>query len=200
VLFLETHKDGGVPPSLIARRWCSAGELGTRTRSRRCYRSHSTPAIRQIRAFSMATTQSQSWGGAARIMRSLRKIGVCALSIVLMSALGIVLFLRREKVIERRKLSDTADQCHRLAEWGDANREFDLARMYFEGKGVTKDYAQALQWYRKAAEQGHIKARPVRAAATAVLTSSSIRDPNRQRGFPNIAVSRLSMSAYSECP
>jgi hypothetical protein len=33
-----------------------------------------------------------------------------------------------------------------------------------------------------------------------VLTSSGIRDPNRQRGFLNTVVSRLSMSAYSECP
>jgi hypothetical protein len=34
----------------------------------------------------------------------------------------------------------------------------------------------------------------------AVLTSSGIRDPNRQRGFLNTVLSQLSMSAYSECP
>jgi hypothetical protein len=34
----------------------------------------------------------------------------------------------------------------------------------------------------------------------AVLKSSGIRDPNRQRGFLNTVVSRLSMSPYSECP
>jgi hypothetical protein len=33
-----------------------------------------------------------------------------------------------------------------------------------------------------------------------VLTSSGIRDPNRQHGFLNTVVNRLSMSAYSECP
>ena len=32
------------------------------------------------------------------------------------------------------------------------------------------------------------------------LTSSGIRDPHRQCGFLNTVVSRLSMSAYSECP
>ena len=91
-------------------------------------------------------------------MKLSRKIGVSALSVVLTSAVVVVWFLRREKVIERRKLSDTADPCRRLAEQGDANSEFDLARMYFDGKGVTKDYAEALQWYRKAAEQGQIEA------------------------------------------
>jgi hypothetical protein len=30
--------------------------------------------------------------------------------------------------------------------------------MYREGKGVTRDYGQAVAWYRKAAEQGNAKA------------------------------------------
>jgi TPR repeat protein len=91
-------------------------------------------------------------------MMSLRKIAFSSLGIVLTSAVVVVFFLGREKVIEGRKLSDTADQCRRLAEQGDANEEFDLARMYFDGKGVAKNYAEALRWYRKAAEQGHVKA------------------------------------------
>jgi len=45
-----------------------------------------------------------------------------------------------------------------------------------------------------------VRLRPVCAVATAVLTSSGIRDPNWQRGFLNTVVSRLSMRAYSECP
>jgi TPR repeat protein len=92
------------------------------------------------------------------MMMSLRKIAFSSLGIALTSAVVVVFFLGREKVIEGRKLSDTADQCRRLAEQGDANGEFDLARMYFDGKGVAKNYAEALQWYRKAAEQGHVKA------------------------------------------
>ncbi len=30
--------------------------------------------------------------------------------------------------------------------------------MYINGQGVPQDFAKALQWYRKAAEQGHAKA------------------------------------------
>ena len=44
------------------------------------------------------------------------------------------------------------------AEWRDAEAQFELARMYHEGRGVSKDYHQAMQWYWKAAEQGLAKA------------------------------------------
>ena len=33
-----------------------------------------------------------------------------------------------------------------------------LGRAYAEGKGVQQDQAEALRWYRKAAEQGHREA------------------------------------------
>ncbi|MHB1938587.1 MAG: tetratricopeptide repeat protein [Acidobacteriaceae bacterium] len=36
--------------------------------------------------------------------------------------------------------------------------QFDLGAMYETGKGVPQDYAQAVLWYRKAAEQGYAKA------------------------------------------
>jgi TPR repeat protein len=78
--------------------------------------------------------------------KTVRKIGVSALGILSVLVVVVVCFLWREKVVERRKLSDAAEQCRRLAEQGNADREFDLARIYFEGKGVTKDYAEALQW------------------------------------------------------
>jgi TPR repeat protein len=91
-------------------------------------------------------------------MISLRKIEFSVLSLVLMSAVVVAWFLRRENLMKQRKLSITAEECRRLAEQKDANREFELARMYFEGRGVTKNDAVALEWYRKAAEQGHVKA------------------------------------------
>ena len=30
--------------------------------------------------------------------------------------------------------------------------------MYYYGRGVPQDYGEALKWYRKAAEQGHVNA------------------------------------------
>jgi len=43
----------------------------------------------------------------------------------------------------------------RKAESGDAKSQFGLARLYYNGDGITKDDAKAAEWYRKAAEQGN---------------------------------------------
>jgi TPR repeat protein len=40
------------------------------------------------------------------------------------------------------------------AEGGDAQAQDELGAMYAEGRGVKKDYAEAVVWFRKAAEQG----------------------------------------------
>ena len=40
------------------------------------------------------------------------------------------------------------------AEQGDAEAQFILGAMYFQGRGVLKDDAEAVRWYRLAAEQG----------------------------------------------
>lgn len=41
-----------------------------------------------------------------------------------------------------------------LAEQGLMSAQFNLAQMYFQGRGVVQDYAGAVSWYRLAAEQG----------------------------------------------
>ena len=43
----------------------------------------------------------------------------------------------------------------RKAEAGNAKSQFGLARLYYNGDGVTKDDAKAAEWYQKAAEQGN---------------------------------------------
>ena len=44
------------------------------------------------------------------------------------------------------------------AQQGDADAQFNLGKMYYDGKGVVQDYAQARSWLLKAAEQGHARA------------------------------------------
>ena len=44
------------------------------------------------------------------------------------------------------------------AEAGDAEAQVKLGDMYYFGRGVPKDYTQAVSWYRKAAQQGYAKA------------------------------------------
>ena len=37
-------------------------------------------------------------------------------------------------------------------------RRYELGFLYGHGKGVEQDHAEAVKWYRKAAEQGHVEA------------------------------------------
>ncbi len=46
----------------------------------------------------------------------------------------------------------------KTAQQGDMQSQFDLARLYAEGKKIQMDYQQAAIWYEKAAVQGHIEA------------------------------------------
>ena len=54
------------------------------------------------------------------------------------------------------KMGNTAAlrQLKTLAGAGDTNAQFSLGAMYENGEGVPKDVAQAVSWYRRAAEQG----------------------------------------------
>ena len=45
-----------------------------------------------------------------------------------------------------------------LAANGDASAQYQIGRSYADGIGVHRDYAEALSWFRKAAEQGNAQA------------------------------------------
>ena len=44
------------------------------------------------------------------------------------------------------------------ANQGDAQAQFNLALLYYHGLGTPHDSKQAVYWYTKAAEQGHVNA------------------------------------------
>jgi len=46
----------------------------------------------------------------------------------------------------------------KIAEDGDAQAQYILGLCYDEGRGVTKDPAEAVIWFQRAAEQGHVDA------------------------------------------
>jgi uncharacterized protein len=52
-----------------------------------------------------------------------------------------------------------------LAERGDPDAQLALGDMHSQGRGVLQDYAEALKWYRLAAQQGSIMAEVALAAA-----------------------------------
>jgi TPR repeat protein len=42
-----------------------------------------------------------------------------------------------------------------LAEQGNADAQFNLGSLYYQGWGVSQDYKEAVKWFRRAAEQNH---------------------------------------------
>ena len=50
----------------------------------------------------------------------------------------------------------TLDELRALAERGNAEAQLNLGQAYAYGQGVTQDGAEALRWYRLAADQGHV--------------------------------------------
>ena len=66
-------------------------------------------------------------------------------------------------VDEKQSRDDTLTQedvmnCLKSAEKGDAISQTRLGEMYLYGKGVSRNYVEALKWFLKAAEQGHLEA------------------------------------------
>lgn len=47
------------------------------------------------------------------------------------------------------------DSLRQKADAGDAEAQYNLGVYYHNGEGGTKDYKEAVKWYRLAAEQGH---------------------------------------------
>ena len=62
--------------------------------------------------------------------------------------------LEIEGIVDKVILEALPDRYRKAAEQGYADAQFFLGDMYDNGRGVQKDYAQAVKWYRKAAEQG----------------------------------------------
>ena len=48
------------------------------------------------------------------------------------------------------------NQTQRLANQGNARAQRDLGTMYEYGNGISKDYAKALEWYKKFSSLGYI--------------------------------------------
>jgi TPR repeat protein len=89
------------------------------------------------------------------------RIGAAAACILLAIAVA-AFFLNREKS-ESGSLTHTEplpdfQQTKVKAETGNPEAQHSLGEIYAEGKQVRQDYAEAVKWYRKAADQGLAKA------------------------------------------
>lgn len=55
----------------------------------------------------------------------------------------------------RGDFETTLREIRPLADEGDSNAQFQLAMLYYRGRGVAQDYAKSRLWWEKAAVQGH---------------------------------------------
>ena len=59
------------------------------------------------------------------------------------------------KVLIKTDPARMAAACRRLADQGEGLAQNNLGSLYYQGKGLAHDYAEAAKWYRKAADQGN---------------------------------------------
>ena len=64
-----------------------------------------------------------------------------------------------EKIRKKERLvKEEKEKALLMAKQGDAQAQYTLGEMYTKGEVVRQDYKEALKWYTKAAEQGHLEA------------------------------------------
>ena len=80
-------------------------------------------------------------------------ITVC---VILVVAIIAGLSLSKESTSANKEPTYSEELVERAKE-GDAEAQKDLGFCYATGEGVRQDYAEAVKWYRKAAEQGYAK-------------------------------------------
>jgi len=69
--------------------------------------------------------------------------------------------------IEKAPEKEAFERLRAAAAQGDVEAQFNVGRSYFTGQGVTRDYANAAEWFGKAAVQGHAEAKDFLAKAEA---------------------------------
>ena len=73
-----------------------------------------------------------------------------------------------------REAKEAAEKLRTAAEQGDINAQFNLGNLYFNGNtGIPQDYAKAIEWFGKAAAQGHTEAKDRLAKAEATVKKAA---------------------------
>ena len=83
-------------------------------------------------------------------------LGVCLL---LSATLALAQMPRETRqavlhAMQQKNYTQTVQLLRPWAERGDAQAQGGLGAMYYDGQGVTQDYAKAREWFEKAAAQG----------------------------------------------
>jgi TPR repeat protein len=72
--------------------------------------------------------------------------------------------------------------------FGDANAQYNLARMHFEGTGVKKDSREGIRWLFLAADKGHLQAQAL--LGQTLFSGREGFQPQRARGLMWLTLAR----------
>jgi TPR repeat protein len=101
----------------------------------------------------------QKMGRKIEVVYSLRKGLGARISVASLLVLAMTIGLLAQYVSaagERNQLSEASlEQIRKLAEEGNAEAQYKLAKMYEEGLGLAQDSKEAAKWYLKSAGKGH---------------------------------------------
>jgi uncharacterized protein len=56
----------------------------------------------------------------------------------------------------KKELGEQLESLRKAAAQGDAVAQLIMGHRYDNGEGIAQDYAEAVKWYRKSAEQDHV--------------------------------------------
>ena len=87
-------------------------------------------------------------------MRALRTAVILVLALALSAPVLAADFQVGLEAAERGEYAKALREWRPLAEQGNADAQYNLGVMYEEGRGMPQDDAEAVKWYRRAAEQG----------------------------------------------
>ena len=91
--------------------------------------------------------------------QAMRFLAVITLALLVLT--GCQSYPLREDAKAHRDAAAEFKRIRPLAEQGDAGAQYRLGVMYQLGWGVTKDYKEAIRWYRRVAEQGDADAQKI---------------------------------------
>lgn len=93
------------------------------------------------------------------------------------------------------------EQVRAKAEHGDPTAEAEMGYLYENGKGVPQDYAKALNWYTKAANQGWLTARDLSARCTTTAREFQLITPLHGIGIrrPQRKAMRTQKMRWASC-
>lgn len=96
---------------------------------------------------------------------------------------------------------NNAKELEHKAENGDVAAMYNLGFMYFNGEGVTKNYTEAINWFKKAAENGNERAKKslekIAAAKAQEEKNKQLEEELKKKAVPGLAFAKQNLIGHA---